>query len=103
MRQRFMKAVSVRVVAPYVVDVRFGDGHRREVETEPRLRGDVFAPFHGAALFRQAGVDPDGGSVPWPTGADLAPKFLASGKETTYGRVEIARPGGIASATPSAR
>ena len=103
MRQRFRKAVSVWVVAPCVIDLSFGDGHRREVEIEPRSWVKVFAPLHDAARFRQAAVDLDGGSVSCPTGADLAPEFLSCGKETLYGRLEIARTEGIALATPDAR
>ena len=39
MDRRFEKAVSVRVVRPFVVDVTFDDGYRREVDIEPLLWG----------------------------------------------------------------
>lgn len=103
MDRRFEKAVSVRVVGPYVIDVRFDDGHRREVDIEPLFWGEVFAPLRDVALFRQAAVDPEGGSVYWPTGADLAPEFLYYGEETPYGRVQIAKPGEVAPAVPEPR
>ncbi len=103
MDRRFEKAVSVRVVAPYVIDVTFDDGHRREVNIEPLFWGEVFAPLRDFNLFRQAAVDPDGGSVFWPTGADLAPEFLYYGEETPYGRVQIARPEEAASTVPEPR
>lgn len=98
MDRRFEKAVSVRIVRPYVLEIAFADGHRREVDIEPLFWGEVFAPLRDVALFGQAAVDPVGGSVSWPTGADLAPEFLSYGEETPYGRVEIAQPEPVASA-----
>jgi hypothetical protein len=103
MDRRFEKAVSVRVVRPYVIDVTFDDGHRREVDIEPLFWGEVFAPLRDVALFGQAAVDPVGGSVFWPTGADLAPEFLYYGEETPYGPVQVARPEPVAPGSSDAR
>ncbi len=63
MDRRLEKAVSVRVVRPYVIDVTLDDGHRREVNIEPFFWGEVFAPLRDVTLFNQAAVDPDGGSI----------------------------------------
>lgn len=96
MTRRFEKATSLRVVGPYVIEVTFDDGFRREVDIEPLLWGEVFAPLRDPVLFAQAAVDPAGGSVFWPTGADLAPEFLYYGEETPYGRVALGAPEGVA-------
>ena len=88
MDRRFERAVAVRVLKPYVIEVSFDDGFRREVDMEPLFWGEVFRPLRYPALFAQAAVDPDWGSVYWPTGADLAPEFLYYGEETPYGRIE---------------
>lgn len=80
----YEKALSIRVVGPYVIEVALVDGHRREVDIEPLLWGEVFAPLRDFDLFRRAAVDPDGGSVYWPTGADLAPEFLYLGDQNPY-------------------
>jgi hypothetical protein len=103
MDRRFEKAVSVRVVRPFGVDVTFDDGYRREVDIEPLLWGEVFAPLRDSDLFQQAAVDRDGGSVFWPTGADLAPEFLYYGQDTPYGRIEIERPEELAVGPPDLR
>lgn len=103
MNRRFEKAVSVRVVRPYVIDVAFADGHRREVDIEPLFWGEVFAPLREVALFERAAVDLAGGSVFWPTGADLAPEFLYYGEETPYGRVSTTRPNAIVSSASEER
>ncbi len=76
----FEGAVSVRVVRPYVIDVRFEDGRQRQIDIEPFFWGEVFAPLRDPDLFAQVGVDPTFGSVFWPTGADLAPEFLYYGE-----------------------
>lgn len=81
MGHRWEKAVSVHVVRPYVIDVSFRDGTHRQIDLGPDLSGPVFEPLRDYALFRQAAVDPLGGSVFWPTGADLAPEFLYLGEE----------------------
>lgn len=96
MTRRFEKAVSLRVVGPYVIDVTFNDGFRREVDLEPLLWGEVFATLRDPALFAQAAVDPLAGSVFWPTGADVAPEFLYHGDGTPYGRVAFEAPAGVA-------
>jgi Protein of unknown function (DUF2442) len=75
------RAVAVEVLRPYVIEVTFRDGTRRQVDLEPDLGGAVFAPLRDPALFAQVAVDPVGGSVYWPTGADLAPEFLFYGEE----------------------
>ena len=92
MTRRFEKAAMVRIVEPYVIEVTFTDGHRRQTDIEPLFRGEVFAPLRDPELFAQAAVDPQGGSVYWPTGADLAPEFLYYGEDTPYGHIEITAP-----------
>lgn len=92
MKNRWEKAISVRVVRPYVIDVLFDDGVRRTIDLEPELWGPVFEPLRDFALFQQAAIDPVGGSISWPTGADLAPEFLYYGDETPYGRTSGGRP-----------
>lgn len=103
MDRPFEKAVAVRVVTPYVLDVTFSDGHRRQVDIEPLLWGEVFAPLRDPDLFAQAAVDRDGGSVCWPTGADLAPEFLYYGADTPYGPVQIEELAEAAAGVPRRR
>lgn len=80
----YSPAISVRVVRPYVIDVAFADGYRREIDIAPLLWGEVFEPLRDFELFRQVVVEPEGGSVYWPTGADLAPEFLYCGDKNPY-------------------
>lgn len=68
--------VAVKVVRPYVLEVTFDDGARRQVNVEPLLYGEMFEPLRDPALFGQVSVDPVLGTVVWPNGADLSPEFL---------------------------
>jgi hypothetical protein len=73
--------VAVGVPRPYLLDVTFDDGTRRQVDLEPELWGEVFAPLRDPVLFCQVEVDPEIGTVVWPNGADLAPEFLYYGED----------------------
>lgn len=97
------RAVAVRVVRPYVIEVTFGDGFVREVDIEPLFWGEVFKPLRDPDLFAQVAVDPSWGSVYWPTGADLAPEFLYYGEETPYGRINISPPQHVSSGVDESR
>jgi len=90
------KAIAVKVLRPYVLDVTFNDGTQREVDLEAELWGEVFVPLRDPTLFAQAAVDPIGGSVYWPSGADLAPEFLYYGEHTPYGAITVEKPEKIA-------
>ena len=78
------RVVSVQVPRPYVLDVTFTDGTRREVDIEAELWGEVFEPLRDPDYFALVAVDPDLGTVVWPNGADLAPEFLYYGDENPY-------------------
>lgn len=75
------RAIGVRVIPPYTIEVAFSDGTDRCIGLEEELWGEVFEPLRDPALFSQAALDPTFGSVYWPTGADLAPEFLAGANE----------------------
>lgn len=76
---------SVRVIRPYVLDVGFADGTRREVDVEPLLYGPIFEPLRDPEVFAQAGVDDVLGTVVWPNDADLSPEFLRHGEPSVTG------------------
>lgn len=71
-----LRATSVEVPKPYVIVVTFEDGSRRRVDLDGKLWGEVFEPLRDPLLFAQARVDPEWGTIVWPTGADLSPEFL---------------------------
>ena len=68
--------VAVVPREPWVVRVIFADGEARDVDIEPLLDGQVFAPLRDPAEFAKARVDPETRTLSWPNGADLDPDVL---------------------------
>jgi hypothetical protein len=68
--------VTVIPRAPYVVRVVFADGEVRDVDIEPLLDGQVFAPLRDPDEFAKAQVDQETGTLAWPSGADVDPDVL---------------------------
>ena len=68
------EVIKVKALRPYVLEIHFADGERREVDLEQELNGDVFEPLKDPKFFALAVVE--GGTVAWPNGADFAPEFL---------------------------
>ena len=67
---------EVAVVRHGVVALTFADGLHGEVEILDRMRGPVFADARTPEGFARVAVDPEIGTIVWPSGADLAPDTL---------------------------
>lgn len=76
MASPFLHVTSVRYLGGYALAVVFTDGTEREVDLRHALHGEVFEPLRDEAVFAEAFVDPETGTVAWPNGADFAPEFL---------------------------
>lgn len=63
--------VSVVPLAPYVIRVAFADGEVRDVDIEPLLDKNVFAPLRDPERFAEAHLDPNNGVPARPGGVDL--------------------------------
>ena len=68
------EVINLRVVRPYVLNIEFADGKRRQVDVKQELHGKVFEPLKDPEFFGKAKVE--GGTVAWPNGADFSPEFL---------------------------
>ena len=67
---------AVEVVRRGVLGLTFADGLSGEVEVLDRMRGPVFEAARTPEGFAKVAVDPETGTVVWPSGADLAPDTL---------------------------
>lgn len=67
---------AVSVPRHGVLALTFADGVAGEVEVLDRMVGPVFAEARSADGFSKAALDPELGTVAWPSGADLAPDTL---------------------------
>ncbi len=79
--------VHVEVTGDYGLRMTFGDGAVRDVSLEGQLDGPVFEPLQDPQLFAQVEVDPESGTVRWPTGADLDPIVVYEGLPPLNARV----------------
>ncbi len=71
--------VSVKHLGGYRVHLEFEDGRAGELDLGETIefRG-VFAPLRDESEFARVRVDPNLGTIVWPTGADLCPDVLYS-------------------------
>jgi hypothetical protein len=75
---RWSEVVAVRPLGGYRLRLRFEDGVQSDVDLSPLL-GDfpgVFAPLRDPQEFARVRLWPEGGTVHWPSGADVAPETL---------------------------
>ncbi len=70
----FITKVEYR--SDYKLRLTFGDDSVREVDLEPYLDGEVFAPLKDINYFKTVRLNPDIDTIVWANGADYAPEFL---------------------------
>ena len=68
--------LEVEVCGPHSLQLLFDDGTKKRVNVLPLLRGRIFDPLRDPAYFSRVTIDPVGGTVVWPNGADFAPEAL---------------------------
>lgn len=67
---------EVQVISHGRLWLRFADGAAGELDVRESLRGPVFEAAQTTEGFAQVSIDPEGRTVCWPGGADLAPDVL---------------------------
>ena len=68
--------VGFEIIDDYTIRVIFDNEFERTIDFEPVLLGPIFGPLRELALFNQVTLDPDLGTLIWPTGADIDPNVL---------------------------
>lgn len=75
----FPRVVSVAVIPPYTLDLRFADDTRGTVDCSDLVLAEypgVFAALRDPAEFAKAYVSPEAKTVAWPQNLDLDPDVL---------------------------
>ena len=71
------EVVEVRPLGGFRLHLKFKDGVSGEIDLAQSLKfRGVFEPLKDPAVFAQVRVNPDTGTIEWPTGADQDPLVL---------------------------
>ncbi len=76
MKRHIYRITAYEPAGGYRLMVSFNDGTRREIDLEPVLRGELFAPLRDPKLFNAVRLDKEFGTLVWPNGADFDPATL---------------------------
>lgn len=71
----FNEVIDIKYRGKYVYSIKFDDGIEGDIDFSEYLsRGPVFQSIKDDKIFSKATVE--GGTISWPTGADIAPETL---------------------------
>ena len=70
------RVVKYRIVAPYVLHVRFDDTTTQTINFQSVMTGELYAPLNDLDLFNRVSIDPEVHTLVWPNGADFDPATL---------------------------
>lgn len=70
------RVTGAAVIGDFQLRLMFSDGTVGDVDLANELDGRVFEPLRDPAFFCQVRVDPEGHTIVWPNGADMAPETL---------------------------
>ncbi len=68
--------LEAELCGPHSLRLLFNDGTHKRVDVSSLLDGPIFERLHDPAYFARVVIDPVGGTVVWPNGADFAPEAL---------------------------
>lgn len=74
--ENLVDVVEVEVIGAHHLRLTFEDGTVGDVDFGDRQWRGVLAPLSDPSYFARVFVDPDGGTIAWPNGIDMAPEPL---------------------------
>ena len=76
MSRHIHRITAVTVIPPHGLRIVFDDGAVRTVNLTAMLRGPIYGALLDPAVFALVSIDPECGTVVWPSGADMDPGTL---------------------------
>jgi hypothetical protein len=76
MQHQIYRVQSFEHAGLYTLRVTFNDGLSRVINFDPVLFGELFGPLRDPDEFARAKIDPEVGTLVWPSGADFDPSIL---------------------------
>lgn len=67
---------SFRKIAPYTLEIVFGNNYCTTINFLPMLKGEMYGPLKNSDCFDKATLDPEVKTIVWPNGADFDPSLL---------------------------
>jgi hypothetical protein len=74
--EQLLDVTEVEVVGEYRLRLTFEDGTVGDVDFSSRKWNGVFEPLRDPSHFARVHVDPELGTIAWPSGVDMAPEPL---------------------------
>jgi len=81
MARPLIEVVSAEYIREYKLRLRFSDGAMKVVDFSRWLHGEVFQPLANKREFKRFFIA--GGTVCWPSGADIAPETLRASEDAS--------------------
>jgi hypothetical protein len=76
MASELIDVTAVEVRYHRVLRLTFENGEVRDIDLAPMLWGPAFESLADDAVFNQVKIDPEGGTITWPNGADISAHTL---------------------------
>lgn len=67
---------SFQKVAPYTLEIVFGNNEQKTIDFLPVLNGEMYGPLNNKNFFDAVKLDPEVKTIFWPNGADFDPALL---------------------------
>jgi Protein of unknown function (DUF2442) len=67
---------SFRKIAPYTLEIVFGNNDCKTINFLPLLNGEMYGPLKNKEYFDKVMIDPEVKTIVWPNGADFDPALL---------------------------
>ena len=76
---------SFRKVAPYTLEIVFGNNNCKTINFLPVLNGEMYGPLKDGDCFDKVILDPEVKTIVWPNGADFDPALLYNWEQNIEG------------------
>ena len=67
---------SFRKIAPYTLEIVFGNDDCKTINFLPVIRGEMYGPLKDEDYFDKVMLDTEVKTIFWPNGADFDPELL---------------------------
>jgi Protein of unknown function (DUF2442) len=74
--EELVDVTAVEVIGDHRLRLTFEDGTVGDVDFSDREWRGVFEPLRDPSYFARVELDPEGGTIAWPDGVDMAPEPL---------------------------